>query len=356
MENFKHYLLGERFLIRTDHAALKWLISFKNPEGQMARWLEALFIFDFEITHRPGRQHSNADALSRRPCNCRKCEKIDNHNKDIQVRVCRTGCFPNDDFNWKKLQSEDTMLALIIKCKEENRRPDHQEISQFGSEMKSYLLYWDSLELIDNKLFRRWESTDHSIIKFQLVIPRNQISRILFESHDNPTGGHFGVNKTLAKIRERFYWVTCKMDVENWCKKCTICSARNGPGRRRKAELQIHNVGSPFERIAVDILGPLPKSVSGNRYVLVVTDYFTRWPEAIPLPDQQTPTIVEALVTHVFSRFGIPLEMHSDQGRNFESNIFKEVIKLLEIKKTITTPIHPQSNGLVERLNRTILI
>lgn len=159
----------------------------------------------------------------------------------------------------------------------------------------------------------------------------------------------------LDNVRKRFFWSTCKLDVENWCKKCHTCFSRDGPNKRINGKLQIYNVGLPFERIAIDILGPLPKTINGNRFVLVITDYFSRWPEAIPLPNHQAATVAEALVVHVVSRFGIPLEIHSDQGRDFEALIFKALMNLLGIHKTRTTPLHPQSNGMVERLNRTIL-
>lgn len=173
-------------------------------------------------------------------------------------------------------------------------------------------------------------------------------------SHSSPVGGHFKLNKMLNNIRRRFYWAHCKSDVEKWCRTCSICFSRDGPRQRIRGKLQLYNVGLPFERIAVDILGPLPRSTSGNRFVLVVTDYFSRWPEAIPLPNHKAETVAEALVSQVFSRFGIPLEIHSDQGRDFESQVFTLVMKLLGIHKTRTTPLHPQSNGMVERLNRSI--
>ncbi|XP_076293044.1 uncharacterized protein LOC143215119 [Lasioglossum baleicum] len=122
-----------------------------------------------------------------------------------------------------------------------------------------------------------------------------------------------------------------------------------GTANRGKGLLQIYNVGSPFERIALDILGPLPKSFPGNRFMLVVADYFTRWPEVIPLPNFQAKTVANALIKDIVSRHGVPQEIHSDQGRTFESNIFKELMILLGTKKTRTTPPHPQSDGLVER-------
>ena len=115
-----------------------------------------------------------------------------------------------------------------------------------------------------------------------------------------------------------------------------------------------YNVGLPMEHIALDILGPLPLSESGNQYLLIVADYFTKWPEVYPLPNQEATTVAKVLVNEMICRFGVPLEIHSDQGRNFESALFKEVCRLLGMTKTRTTPLHPQSDGMVERMNRTI--
>ena len=109
-----------------------------------------------------------------------------------------------------------------------------------------------------------------------------------------------------------------------------------------------------MDRMALDIMGPLPLSSSGNKYILVVEDYFTKWTEAFALPDQEAITIARVMVDDVFSRWGVPMYLHSDQGKNFESVLFKEVCKVLGIEKTRTTPYHPQSDGLVERQNRTI--
>ena len=109
-----------------------------------------------------------------------------------------------------------------------------------------------------------------------------------------------------------------------------------------------------MERVAIDVLGPLPVSESGNRYILIAMDYFTKWPEAYALPNQEAETVAKVLVDQFVSRFGAPAQLHSDQGRNFESQVFTEMCKLLGIEKTRTTPLHPQSDGMVERYNRTL--
>jgi hypothetical protein len=125
------------------------------------------------------------------------------------------------------------------------------------------------------------------------------------------------------------------------------------PGPRHKAKLQQEPVGGRFERVAIDVMGELPLTADGNKYILVVSDYFTKWTQAFPMINQTAMTVADTLVNHCFSLFGMPRWIHSDQGSNFESELFQELCKLLDIKKTRTTPYHPQSDGMVERFNRT---
>ena len=114
------------------------------------------------------------------------------------------------------------------------------------------------------------------------------------------------------------------------------------------------SVGAPMDRIGVDIMGSLPLTAKGNRYLLVIVDYFTRWVEAFALPDEKAETVAESLVHEFLCRLGFALEIHSDQGLNFECTLFREICRLFEVHKTRTTPYRPCSNGLVERFNRML--
>lgn len=118
--------------------------------------------------------------------------------------------------------------------------------------------------------------------------------------------------------------------------------------------MKLYNVGAPMERIALDIMGPLPMTKQGNRYILVIGDYFTKWTEAFAIPDQEAETVAKKLVHEFICRLGVLIQLHSDQGRNLESALFSEMAKLLGIQKTQTTALHPQSDGMIERFYKTV--
>ena len=177
---------------------------------------------------------------------------------------------------------------------------------------------------------------------------------ILNESHAGPAGGHLGHEKTFRKVRERFFWPGYSQSVKEWCLTCESCAARKAPIPRRRGPLQNIKTGYPFQLVAVDIMGPFPKTKNGNSYILVASDYFTRWTEAYAMPNQEAVTVATKLVDNMFCRFSVPDQLHSDMGAQFEAQLIKEICRMLHVKKTHTTPYHPQCDGLVERLNRTI--
>ena len=131
-----------------------------------------------------------------------------------------------------------------------------------------------------------------------------------------------------------------------WCRTCESCATRKSSPVKNRALLQT---------IAVDILVPLLESEAGNSYILVACDYFTKWMEAYPMPNQEAATVAKKLVDDMFCWFSVPERLHSDQGKQFESSLLQEVCKILNVKKTRTTPYYLQCDGLIERFNRTLL-
>ena len=159
----------------------------------------------------------------------------------------------------------------------------------------------------------------------------------------------------IGYLKERFYWPGCAEDAGEGCKTCGTCATRKSQVPNSRAPLQGIQTGYPMQIVAVNIMGPLPETSSGNRYVLAASDYFTCWVEAYGIPNQEAITVADKLVGEMFCRFSPPDQLHSDQGKQFESNLIAKICALLQIKKSRTTPYHPQGNGLVERFNRTLL-
>ena len=191
--------------------------------------------------------------------------------------------------------------------------------------------------------------------ELQIVLPLEMVFIVLTQLHDSATAGHLGMRKTLDKVQRRFYWPGQRRDVADWCRSCLKCIARKLPVQPHHAPMQTETAGKPLQRVSMDILGPLPVTKRQNRYILVIGDYFTKWMEALPMSNMEAQTVARLFVNHFVTRFGSPEYLHTDQGRNFESALVKEACKILGIEKTRTTPCHPQSNGMVERFNRTLL-
>jgi hypothetical protein len=165
------------------------------------------------------------------------------------------------------------MLSTIKEWVKAKERPKWEQISNLSEAHKYYWIRYDSLQIIENILYHKWEHT-HS--KLQIVLPYSLKPMVLSQLHDSITGGHLGVRKTQSKIRDRYFWYHMSEDVKISCKKCDICESRKPPHKLPNAPLQKYLVGAPMERIAIDIMGPLPITTKRNSYLLVVGDYFSR--------------------------------------------------------------------------------
>ena len=191
----------------------------------------------------------------------------------------------------------------------------------------------------------------------QVVVPKKHRNHIMQIAHDTPLGGgggHLGYKKTREKILNHFYWPGIFPDVAKFCRSCKNCQKCLPKGRVPRAPLiSIQPMEEPFQRVAMDIVGPLNKSGRGHKFILVLCDYATKYAEAVPLKTVDSETVANAMI-EIFSRLGIPNKILTDQGTNFMSSLMCQLCKLLDIKKINTSPYHPQANGLVENFNGTL--
>ncbi len=256
----------------------------------------------------------------------------------------------------RKAQMEDEIVGWFVQLKERGEnRPEWKEVSHLPKSHKTYWSVWKQLVVKEGLLYRQWESDAGDSMRLRLVLPKQFREEVLGELHGGHLSGHLGVHKTMAKVKYRYFWPGMSADIRSFLRSCNLCAKRKSPARKRRAPLQQYRVGVPMERVAIDLLGPLPRSDSGNQWVMVVGDYCTKWMEAYPLPDATASTVALKLVNEFVCRFGVPQELHSDQGTNFESCVFSEMCRVLGITKTRTTAYNPKSDGMVERFNKTLV-
>ena len=187
----------------------------------------------------------------------------------------------------------------------------------------------------------------------QLLVPKRYVPKVLYLAHSHLLGAHLGVEKTYDRILGRFYWPGVKRAVQDYCKSCRECQKTAPKVHYQNPLIPLPLIDVPFQRVAMDIVGPLPKSSRGHRYILVIMDYATRYPEAVPLRTANAKAVARELFL-LCSRVGIVKELLTDQGSCFMSRVMKEMCKLLKVSQLRTSVYHPQTDGLVERFNKTL--
>ncbi|KAJ8363665.1 hypothetical protein SKAU_G00124960 [Synaphobranchus kaupii] len=268
LHHFRPYLQGSHFFLRTDHASLTWLLNFKDPEGQVARWLEQLQGYDIEIRHRAGRLHGNADALSRRPCaaqECRYCsrqEERDQVSPDVAVVQASgdaEGWLPLTPMELREAHEADSTLGKVRGWLEAGQRPERWVVSAESPELKSYYSLYSSLVQRDGLLYRWWQAPGRGSVILQLLVSRALRPDVLRLVHGSVGASHFGNNKTLHRLRGKFHWPGCRHDVELHVHCCGSCTAQKGPNQRSRAPLQQHLVGAPMEWVGGGRSRALPR-------------------------------------------------------------------------------------------------
>ena len=260
----------------------------------------------------------------------------------------------NTAVDLQKAQTTDTGIIQVLTWVRKQSRPPRSHLQGLPRDVWKMWNLFDDLTIRHGILCRQYENLKTGQMIFRQVVPPALVQNILLSLHSDHTRAHLGVTKTLEKVRSRFYWLGHKRDVEVFVASCFVCQKRNSPTKKHIHSLRPWKPSFPFSTVGIDFLGPLPPS-AGNQYFLLIADHFTKWHEAVALPDQSAPTTANAFVDHWITRFGCPERLHSDQGRNFEAKLFTSLTKLLQLHKTRTTAFHPQSNAGIERTNRTLL-
>ena len=441
------YLEGAHFKVRTDHNALKWMLTLNDPTGRLMRWRLRLSEFDYEIVYRPGLKHQVPDALSRLPRPESKPEdEVDERiptfvdtveearlvnvttRRQAQGRrepqpLTEDAAPPTTDKRSTRAQSADPdpgpRTKPLVRPDRLQRKRDHTwkddshlPLPDEDDEDDVYDLVADARDaLLEGQFDKEGDTHFHtaqpseddlpapltvaeileeqrtdeycqSVLTMQvgrkkslffeddygvlcrqhprepgleqIVLPSSLRHRVLRLAHHHPLAGHPGHTRLQKRLRRTYYWPQMAADAAMTVRECVPCSKNRIRLLKQSGAMRLFRSVQPLEDIAIDILGPLPKSTRGNLFILVVTDRFSKLTQAIPLKTIKALDVSVALVNEWIFKYGAPRRLLSDNGSQFISDIFQRVCSLLRVHNALTMTYHPQTNGQTERFNRSL--
>ena len=299
VEKFRHYVYGSHFIIQTDHSALTHMKTAKDPHHRLARYAMILSEYDYQVIHRSGKLSDNVDTLSR-------------------------------------YRYEETP------CTTETQTPASEQSEQKEALREAEEVYTVNIDKLTHRNNRRAAND-------QEATHRNN-ETTMRAAHC--ITGHGALQPTRHMLKNFPGWQGSAKVIQQFLDKCEVCRKINQ--RRLQVQSQPIVVEQPFERIQIDMVGPLPATPSGNTLIITAIDCFTGFAITEAVPNKTAETIVNFLLKSVFTVFGFPLTIQSDQGTEFANALVKNLMDRNEVKQSLSSPYHPQSNGAVERLNQTL--
>ena len=324
-DKFRPYLIGNKVVVHTDHSAIKYFMTKKDAKPRLIRWVLLLQEFDVEIKDKKGTENLVADHLSR----------LEGASDDIQV---------NDDFPDERILTIEEKRAVpwfadyvnYLVAKVVPPEFNYQQKKRFFAHLKHY--YWE-----EPILYRH--CADQVIRRCVL---EDEMTSILNHCHSLPCGGHFGGQRTAAKVLQSgFYWPTLFKGAHDKCQRIGGISRKDEPPRHPILEVEL------FDLWGLDFMGPFPPSYN-NLYILLAVDYVSKWVEAIPTRTNDAKVMAQFLRSHIFSRFGTPRALITDNGTHFCNKVIDKVLQKYGVRHSTSLAYHSQSNGQAEVSNREI--
>ena len=391
---FKTYTLGRRFVLLTDHQALQWLQDgYQSPEDMIARWITELSPYDAAIIYHRGVDNTAADALSRiryalpgdlltapdaflrhgrvvpvvqdeavqvgsvdtvpsSPLDARGCLSALHEATHRFVAALNTDAIQVPCLNWAAEQLLDPAIALVRRALLESPA-QIANLNNQSLDVKRLWLRRSELVLKDGILLHQFTPADKQHVEQRVVVPANWRCTLTLAVHGSRALAHRGASLTLAHLARTYWWPGMETDIRTFLRSCSTCQHVKSAPTNMTAPLCPIPACKPFERVSIDLMGPMAPS-RGYRYILVLVDAFSRWVEAVPLCNKSAETVALAILRTWIARFGVMQSLHSDNGLEFENAIIHNICEWTGVTKTHTTPYHPQGNGAVERMNRTL--
>ena len=330
-DKFRPYLIGNKVVVHTDHSAIKYLMTKKDAKPRLIRWVLLLQEFDVEIKDKKGTKNLVADHLSR----------LEGARDDVPV---------NDEFPDEKLLAIEDKRAVpwfadfvnYLVAKVFPPEFNYQQKKRFFAHLKHY--FWE-----EPILYRH--CADQVIRR---CVPEDEMHSILNHCHTLPCGGHFGGQRTAAKVLQSgFYWPSLFKDAHQFVSTCDKCQRMGNISRKDEPPMHPILEVELFDLWGIDFMGPFPASYS-NLYILLAVDYVSKWVEAIPTRTNDAKVVAQFLRSNIFSRFGTPRALITDNGTHFCNKVIDKVLQKYGVRHRTSLAYHPQSNGQAEVSNREI--
>ncbi|CAH0556831.1 unnamed protein product [Brassicogethes aeneus] len=319
IESLRHYLEGFHFKVITDHYSLLWLQHMKDPQGRLARWILRLQPYDFEMIHRKGKDNVVPDMLSR---------SVD---ALVDVVDVDTSSFGNTSDKWYH-----GMISRI----------ENNPVKYPGWSIQNSMLYKFCKPSIS-------EFSD-GVDSWKLVVPKDRRKEILVKYHDDVTSGHVGVFKTFWRVRNKYIWPKMKADISRYIKNCRVCSEQKVEQKAPAGLLGSRpEIKQPWQVISLDYIGPFPRSTQGYTYVLVVSDYFSKYVSLFPHRAATAKLLAKDIEEGIFLTYGVPQYVICDNGVQMKSKEFQTLCQRYN-SKICYTPLYWPRADPCERVNRVV--
>jgi len=344
-ESLRPYLQNNRpFLIQTDHKNLTWLRNVKHDSGRLARWALRLSEFPYYLEHIPGTANVEADALSRNPV-----------------------VFASENAVMATLDEGEDVQPMVWAPHTVEPQPDRQELiiaqkaDAFCQSVRGRLLSQDTYTTseklrfcVENDLLVNLHEVGNEVRR-RVVVPEKFRRSVMYGAHNSVFGGHAGRDRTIARLQMDYYWPGLVADVRAWCKTCQDCQKARAVRPKNRGLMQLPAPAvKPFQTVGIDLLGPLPLSLKGNKYCLTVICHFSHWPILIPVPNKEARTLAEALFMNVICEHGSFERLLSDREGTLAAPVVAALVEFIRAKRVYTSAYQPSTNGAVERCHRWI--
>ncbi|KAF4649982.1 hypothetical protein FOL47_001541 [Perkinsus chesapeaki] len=325
---FRYYLDGGKFVIRTDHEPLTFMAKQRDPHHRYARWMARLQAYDYEIEYVKGSENGVADYWSREGALASEREAMEHPaSTHVLVGSIMVHQFEASSQEWKDTQDEDPGIVAI-----------RAQVESFG----------------DGHSFRKFHLDDVGVLRYdgKIVVPQSRRQEILRQFHDVRSAGHLGVNKMATMLFRRFYWANAKEDIREYVSSCPQCQLDKGEGVKAPFKAILND--EVFHTLQMVFAGPFMKTKRGNEYLLLVVDVCSRFPFGVPTSSKAADEVARALVEEVFPVTGLPQVIQTDNDVSFTGVLLTKMYEMMGIQGRTGPTFHPQAQGVVERLVRTI--